>query len=484
MSRPELKLDASDYVHQFLLAEHADIGPESWAHRQLGGWHLRTHPALPVIDVVDPEGNTTGWILGWPIDVEARSFAASGYCLPPDDLESHLYELGGRWLAVLVDAARIYLNATGELPCVFSPTHRMVASTTALLPPSPDTEEHRSLRRTLDIPASDHFYPLGLTAHPRATRLVPNHVLDLQTFDAPRHWPGPDDLSEGDEAGTATAIAALGAAHADAIAEQFPLQGNLTAGVDTRLMLALARTHAGSMTFMTRDSPSYKDSIDTSTARQLAERFGLDLNVVVDIAASDDALTSWQERTGSCIAGSVWRSIATWAQADPSRANLPGMAGEVARAKYSTRGVNVTSAEAAAPILALPSHPLLTEAAARWLDEVPAVSARVQLDLLYVEQRVGCWAAPTLYGNTSEVPSFWLLSHRDIMRRMLNLSVEHKRTDQLAIDVIGHCWPELLDVPFNTACGPDAMALRMKGLRAGARRVIPYMARRIRAARR
>jgi hypothetical protein len=102
----------------------------------------------------------------------------------------------------------------------------------------------------------------------------------------------------------------------------------------------------------------------------------------------------------------------------------------------------------------LPNHSRLLEAGRRWLEALPLSNALAVLDLLYLEQRVGCWAAPQTYGVVAGPLKFWPFAHRDIFANMLRLPIEYRLRDALPADIVRLTWPELLAVPFNRYTGP------------------------------
>ena len=166
-------------------------------------------------------------------------------------------------------------------------------------------------------------------------------------------------------------------------------------------------------------------------------------------------LQDWQLRGGYAGAGRTWKSVRTLEQLDPGLAVLEGLCGEVGRAYYwrrsdfestrlTPRGVLVR--------LGFPAHPRLLDAADRWLSAVPARDQFDVLDLLYIEQRLGCWAGPNHVGHVHN-PRIVPLSDREIFSSMMSLQPEYRFEQRLGPDVIRSLWPELLGMPFNQA-GP------------------------------
>jgi hypothetical protein len=75
------------------------------------------------------------------------------------------------------------------------------------------------------------------------------------------------------------------------------------------------------------------------------------------------------------------------------------------------------------------------------------------LDLLYVEQQLGCWAGPQQYGGQAPVKSAPPFCDRRLFDLMLSLPCEYRFAQRLAPDLIAKLWPELLMIPFNQDIG-------------------------------
>ena len=70
--------------------------------------------------------------------------------------------------------------------------------------------------------------------------------------------------------------------------------------------------------------------------------------------------------------------------------------------------------------MGLPLADRIIERGDQWLDGVPCENAFTILDLLYLEQRVGCWASPQLYGHVGQLFTVYPFNHRDIIDAMIH----------------------------------------------------------------
>ena len=324
----------SDLVGQFILSKDPDHLPGDWTRHRLGPWWLAVHPALPAIDLIGPDSSRLGWLVGYPIDRDGRfaSDALRWPSAPVDDaeVEEMLYATGGRYLCILIagPAPRVYLDPCGSLAAVFSPRHGIVASSTALVPYSRGCEDDRPMIEILGIPDTSKWFPFGMTSRRFVHRLLPNHYLDLESWAAVRHWPTAEILPDDDVASAVAVIASIAKRHIAAVAERFPLHIGLTAGYDSRMLLACARDHLEDTVFFTLGLGDAKARSDCHYGSRIAREFGLTHRIIGFREPDPGDMTRWLYRTGCCV-GEVrgLRAVTLCLRLDPWRAELPGLGG-------------------------------------------------------------------------------------------------------------------------------------------------------------
>jgi hypothetical protein len=85
-----------------------------------------------------------------------------------------------------------------------------------------------------------------------------------------------------------------------------------------------------------------------------------------------------------------------------------------------------------------------------WQAGLPAgLTASTLLGLVYLEQRLGCWASPLLYGTAPFALHLTPFCHREVFDLMLRLPASYRAQKRLPDDLIAASWPELGRVPFN-----------------------------------
>ena len=465
-------VQCEDHVGQFILTRAPGSIPSGWAQHQKDGWYIGAN-RLPVLPVSDKSGQHCGYCLGYPVGQDELLTEAvtlpcqTGTVTEPGVIESFYRTTGGKFVLIILqgDEQKVFLDPYGSLSTVFSITNETVASTLTLIPG--DREWDRDTITALSMPDSGLWFPSGLTACRDVGRLLPNHCLDLKNWSVGRHWPkSPSDLAvENDTEYGVAAISRSLKGTIGAVARKYPLQMSLTAGRDVRMLLACARNELSRMTFVTISDNS--TSVDDRVAARLAKRFSLEYRRIPVWAASHEALRHWLAVTGFAVSGDIWKMHKTLQAFDKRRVMLTGIAGEVGRAFYWRPGDTEESILSAVELLKraqLPANDAILRATEAWLANLAGYNAFQVLDLFYLEQRLGCWAGPQQYGNTTSAFELSPFNHRVVFTAMMKLQHDYRRDQRLSEDISRVNWPELLDYPFNQYTLRDKLACRLLAL--------------------
>jgi len=101
------------------------------------------------------------------------------------------------------------------------------------------SRSRRHLRGRHSVPVP--VYPVGLTPRQGVERMLPNHALDLAAGRLARLWPRESLPFDGDPAAITQATADVVSRAMGGVGRVHPLQIPLTAGLDSRLLLACSR---------------------------------------------------------------------------------------------------------------------------------------------------------------------------------------------------------------------------------------------------
>jgi len=468
------QLSLSQLVGQFILDKAGMQVPEGWSSERIGGWILGRHSSLPGIRLLDAEDRPVGWFLGYPIDGNGFLLSGGDAVRVPgvsdgaeSEVEEFIYGFGGRFLAVFVGVSRprLYLDPCGSLSVVYCPHKEIVASTPNLIPYDDRTRDRVDLARTLGIPNSNAMYPLELTPRYNIERLLPNHYLDLSTWQSARHWPKKPLHSEGSVAEAVAAIAAITKRNIAAVVSRTPTYLRLTSGQDSRMLLACARDVADRLELLTVPIPDDGAFVDVAIARKIARRFHLRHFVPRFQEPKQEDLDEYMFRIGYSM-GELrgWQAATMFKQANPAYAQMDGAVGGLERIGEilypdETMSSRITP-ERLLDCCMAPRTTAMLSIPNRWLETIPVDNAFQILDLYEIEQRLGCWGGIFPYAESRD-PGFIIfpMCHREIIERMITLPADYRLSGTLMKDVINAEWPELLAWPFNKPVGVSKILL-------------------------
>lgn len=336
-------------------------------------------------------------------------------------IESQLYSLAGRYVLILLgkDIQRIYADPSASLSTLYSADQQVVGSTASALGAVDPSPLAAQISRTRE--ASGTWYPCGLTEWRNLHVLLPNHYLDLNSWVVRRHWPEcnapiPSKLRDTDA--TIREICQRLAANIAAVVADHHATMELTAGRDTRMLLACSKQLIDRIQFET--SPTHS-ATDVDISAKLATLFKLNHHVSQPVNLRHALLQG--------AAGEVGRAF-YWRRSDYQQLALSGK--EIAERMHFPDTTFV---------------PQLQD----WLDELPQLSIFAKLDLLYVEQRLAMAHAPANYERDCRFAfTLFPLSDRRIFELMMSLPPSYRLRQALCPDICKLRWPELNLFPINS----------------------------------
>jgi hypothetical protein len=487
-ARPPIQEEAATDLSlpgQFVVSGHADPWREDWTVHQCGSVYVQADPLLPVRALVDETGQRVGLAAGWLIAPDG-SMPGGDIQVPlvvsPNNvaqLERWIYGYGGRYIFFVLaePVRRLYVDAGATLGVVFSEDRQMAGSTlTALVLHRPDHPLWSTSTRVFPDDRPNHYYPAGLTMDPTIRRLLPNHYLDLKSWEPVRHHPvgAPRTVNQSERRAAVEEIAGIVGRQIRAVVQRSPhTYMPLTAGRDSRTMLACSidiRDHVEYVTFDYRKvGLTGTAAADLDLSREIARACGLDHRIVpVEATTPPGTDLDYLRRIGFSGGSGKSRDF-YWScreYLDVSAAWLTGFAGGAWRATFWLKEDEARSQLSGDELLArmgLPRTVELREAMDRWLSGVPAgLPLATVLELAYIEHRLGCWASPHLYGAAPFSMNLAPLCHREIFDIILGLPLAYKRRD-LTRDIVSPRIPALDPIPYNNYAG-------LRGFRQRARR--------------
>ncbi len=459
---PMVPLYPSDFDGQFVLSVNGATLPGGTRH-DLSTVEMSVAEHLGVCKVFEASGRCIGALLGTPIDLGSGTVLQERYDIPADldadpdaFVETWIYALTGFFIFVLdtPGARRVYLDACGALSVVYDPETGAVGSTApALMSEAECARRFQSdLHEAFDV-ANIGWFSGTLTAHRGIRRLLPNHFLDLDGLDTVRHWPrGAIAVTDTPEVACADILDAS-TQTIRALLRSGAVAQALTAGNETRMMLAAARDMKDEIEFVTVSAAVA--ALDLHRAKELSARFGLPHRIIPLRFATDAQADDWQARTGQCVTGPHARTHPTVDALRTRPYFVGGLGGEIGRAFFwrpdDTNQTEVTP-ELLWTRMGFAPHPLGLSEMADWLESVKGLPALLQLDLAYIELRMGSWGFCLSYCTPQPVDIHPLISRRNFAS-MLSLPPEWRRqangTNRMIQEVVRAGWPEALELPIG-----------------------------------
>ena len=457
------------FRRQFVLGPTSADLLRDWVRHPVTARHMLTvHPDLPCTRV----------------DLGGRSLILLGYLLDPrhsgrddraimTDVLQHTHSahtvltsfdpLAGRWVALYIcdGRVRIFHDAGGLRQVYFGRDKNadtwcgsrpeVLARVTGA---APDLSTMDSLRRDGVFRPATHFWPGSGSAFAGIQRLLPNHYLDLETSRVTRYWPTAPIADMSPERAIERSAASLTGV-ISAASRRFPLALALTAGYDSRLLLAASRSHVQEMAFYTLRRPA--------TRRRHADLY-LPRKILRDQGLARK-LIPVEPVTGGAVAKAIEESFtlhhqaainhATALQSNPPLSGgwvtVNGNVAEVARCAYPR--VEVTPENLARSTGAGASRFAQEQFGAWYASAEPAIrhSNINAWDLFYWEQAIGGWLATLRSEFDAVEEGVSPYNSRAFLECLLGVdeSLRSAPSYTLHRQLIAHLWPQLLQYPIN-----------------------------------
>ena len=442
---------------QYRLSTERSLGA-----RAVGELWLDVGPDLPVTEVTDAEGLSVGLILGFPIDLLEKAMMRETWSVPIKLGTDHdsfasavLNSLGGRflWVYSAKDVTRIYPDCSAQVTCVFDPSARNAGSTAFALLDS-DEYERRFDRATfsrLNIDG-EGWFPAGLTAHQGLYRLLPSHYLDLNRWEALRFWPKSTLPTLEDPEAAVEKIIFIIQSQMEALAAQPKrLALALTAGLDTRTLLACSRPYLGKIDLVTVTG-SDRHEIDTIMAQRIAKDLGLNHIALPRVVASDDERARFILRGGHCHGDSNSTFHPSVWPLSESHLFVGGAGGGISRLPIMRDHDNDQTTITPDFIInrfGLPRVEKVEAAFESRLSNMIGISSLQKLDLFFQEDRYAPWYGAQFCCDPKLVRYAPLLTTESV-ELMMRFPRDWRQNGRIFHRIIQRLWPELEGYPVNS----------------------------------
>lgn len=455
------------YRNQFVLGPTFLDEMASWKKTKIrDSMCLTTHPDLNVCQVC--RGNTTITLLGYVLDPdhpEASNndvlYGVIDEIAEFDRILDRSWKWGGRWIVIVDDGRHIRLfhdavglrqvfytdvGHTSELWCASQPG--MIAERLALGMDQSALNFINSLKQR----DREYWWPGESGPYKEVRHLPPNHFLSLDTGAIHRYWPDrPFKKLPLEEAIGKTAETLQGLL--ESASNRYDLAVSLTAGWDSRLVLAASKRIHHKVSYVTvRQAGMPPNHADLSVPSLLVSQLGLKHDVVeAPSAMNGKFMTVFQKNWP--FPHEKWGPDAQAIMQYNSQGKVvvTGSAAEVVRFFYGQMPNGQITPQSLSS-LTMGGDLFATRAFEKWLMGTKDIFNYNLLDLFYWEQRCGNWLAMCqLEFDIAWKDIFTPFNCRELLVNMLGVEEAYRKPPayQLYKQVMLQLWPEVLSAPIN-----------------------------------
>jgi len=471
---------------QFILSPSVVTGlTEHFSAEKFGDHHLYTHKELKTHSV-DNDDNTysiilVGFIINpGKIEKSDREIISELIEDKPsiDDFSKKLNNLTGRFVIFLKIKDKSYVfndpcglrsvnykNNDGEI---------YIGSSTEIIKLACNIKKGKNHSSYIESSYMErdleHWIPSGLSLYDDVEHLVPNHYLEFNAASQKRYWPN-RELESMDAKKAAQKSAKLIENSIISASKRFKIAIPMTAGWDSRLILALSKEISKDAYFYTLKYRSLDESSDDiSIPKKLLNKLNLSHNILSCDQPPTEEFKVIYENNSVPSHFNDWGKIAYGILSNYPKelVCLKGNCSEIARCFYYPSGEHkpIRNYE---DILSLEPEwekiPFIREKIKNWFSEASEISSKYKIDILdlfYWEHRMGSWQAQSQLEWDIAQEAFTPYNNRELLEIMLSTSTKLRNRPNFSFYkmIIELKWPETLKMPIN----PPDMKTRIKDI--------------------
>jgi hypothetical protein len=290
--------------------------------------------------------------------------------------------------------------------------------------------------------------------------LMPNHYLNVHSMSVERYWPNKRLNKINLDVASATLCDFLSGAM-KAVTARYEAMVAVTAGFDSRSLLAASKDIMDKVYFFVNQEPRYSErNIDLVISSKMFEKLKQPFNVhkvssIVDEEFKEIYLKNVFLSTDFILPA----NYNVYFKNHQKKVNLDGT-GEIGREYFGEVPKDVDG-YFLARCMKFRNSPYVVAQCDKWLNEVLDVAVKNNVDLLkllFWEFVMGNWGALAHSEAEISIENFDIYDSHHVCEIMLSVGSVR---DDLFKKIIRQMWPELLEFPFNP---PDTLKDWMKNL--------------------
>lgn len=447
-------------------------------------FHLYSHPDLPVLQLEEDGAQLT--LLGYMIDPfspykDDRQILRDllDRLLSGGDVLIDSENFGGRWILIVdklddiilfSDACGLrqiyyYVSSNGNIWCCPQSSILNKVLDLKLDKNIIDNIVNATFFNSKLFNGDDYFFPGDLSEYVGLKKLLPNHFLNLVTGKIYRFWPhkpiSESSLKEGVNSSSIILKNLLIGA-----ASRFDLAFGITAGRDTRAILAACKDIKNEIYFYTLMFPPLGEkSSDITIPLKLMAELGLKYNVIDCMEEMDDRFRdiysdnlSFARKKYGDLAFGMYKAYPM------DKVNICGNCSEIARSFY--HNYSYPKGEITPYYLSMIGgwgrSKIAIEVLDSWLKDAKEIESKFNirvLDLFYWEHRMGNWLAMNMVENDIVQEHFLPFNNRLLLTTLLSVNEKYRSSPDYVLysDIMSFLWPEVLSKPINPKSFKESM---------------------------
>ncbi len=459
------------FSRQFLISpKHQNI---DWPQYTFGQDSIYAHPDLSVHLATKAKFNfaTIGYIIDphHPERSDLEILKDMSEAETPEEIAVKLYTLGGRFvLLVQTPQDTFVFHDPCGLRSVYYTSYRnelFIASQPGLLSqviPLKKAERYRTYQESSYCQNDrEHWLPSGISLFEDLHHLVPNHYLQCSTLKQHRYYPNKSlKKVKLKEAVERSAIILKGLI--EAAQQRYELSLPITAGLDSRVLMAASKDHADDVFFYTLQYRDLQEnSEDIFIPRQILNKLNLSHHLInCKIPPTDHFKKLYDQSVFN--AHDDWCTIAygLYLHYPKQKVVIKGNVAEIARCfYYSTELVNheVTAKTLIGYEKNWSDLNFIEQPIVNWFQEISrSIYNYIINDFFYWEHRMGSWQAQSQLEWDIAQETFSPFNHRELMDILLAVDPKYRSAPDFILfkKIIKKLWPELLKLPINPSQKP------------------------------
>ena len=463
------------YRRQFLLARETVPELNSWEKLEVGRYFLHVHPDLQITVIHD--SNKTLTLLGYLLDPEnyqssnqeilyrilaaTKDFGSLILALKPYAGRYALFYQDRESLNLVQDALALrevyYCKSENRVICGSQP-NLLVNFSQPRIQEESDPELLDFVRNHLPRVRNGRLWVGDGTTYKMVKHLLPNHYLDLKRMESYRYWPNtPLIRIELDEVVRKCAAFLQGAMKA--ALHRHPLMMAVTAGLDSRALLAASKEISNSVYFfINKEDRLSESSGDIRIPKEIFRRISIPFNVhQIQKDVDEDFKKIFLGNTFYARDMLLPVIYNVYYKKHSDKVNILGV-GEVGRTKFYDEPKNLNPYYLAY-MLRYRRSPYAVRECASWLASAKPVARRYGLNIMTLfwwEVLIGNWGSVGNSESDIAIEEFDPYASHFLYEMFLSADDNYLTFhDNIIFEkLIRFMWPQLLDVPVNP---PDSI---------------------------